>query len=240
MDYKLYYWRIPFRGNFIRLILEDANQKYIESSPEEIINIKTMPVGKQVLPAMAPPFLHDLRNDVFLSQMPSIVMYLSQKLGYHLVEDPYRSAVCLKLILDSNDVLAEITNLNGTMMWDHETWKLFRTKRLRKWFEIFEETGKKFGLRENKGYMLSSMDISTADLIVYALFGMMTQCLPDLKGDFEQHAPYLFSLCKRVGERPNIQKFIKEQTRKYGQLYCGGQIERSIRKMLDLDSKSFN
>ncbi|MDH3694366.1 MAG: hypothetical protein OER96_07350 [Gammaproteobacteria bacterium] len=109
MNYRLYYWSVLFRGDFIRLLLAEANEKYSEGTSEEIMDLKSMSPEEQPLPSMAPPFLHDLNNDIFLSQMPAIVMYLSEKLDY-LPKDAFKSAVCLKLILDSNDVLAEITN----------------------------------------------------------------------------------------------------------------------------------
>ncbi len=237
MDYKLYYWAIPFRGDFIRLLLEDAAMKYEEGTSEEIVELKSMSVGEQPLPSMAPPFLKDYDNGVFLNQMPTILMYLAEKLDY-LPKDPYQSAVCLKLILDSNDVLAEITNLNGSMMWEYDKWKAFRTNRLKRWFEIFEETGKQFGLNKDGAYFLGGERISVADIIVFGLWGTMTRCLPELSVDFEKHAPKLFSLCRRIGDRPQIRDFVKRQRQKSGNLYCAGQIEKSIRSMLDKDSQA--
>lgn len=232
MNYKLYYWSVPFRGNFIRLLLEEANEKYSEGTSEEIMDLKSMSPEEQPLPSMAPPFLHDLNNDIFLGQMPAIVMYLSEKLDY-LPTDSFKSALCLKLILDSNDVLAEITNQNGSIMWEYDKWKQFREKRLKRWFEIFEQTGRQFGLNSDSGYMLGGNQISTADIITYALWGTMIRCLPQLSVDFQNHSPYVFALCQRIANRPNIQKFLESQSQRYGNLYCGGQIEKSIRSMLE-------
>lgn len=234
MNVKLYYWPIPFRGNFIRLLLEDANATYTEASPEETVKYKTSSPEEQPFPAMAPPFLHDLDDGVFLSQMPTIVMYLSEKLNY-LPKDAFKSAVCLKLLLDSNDVLAEITNSNGSTMWEYEIWKPFRQKRLKRWFEIFEQTALKSGLQPDSGFMWGDDQISTADIVLHALFGTMTRCLPELSVDFQNHAPRVFTLCQRMEERPKIKQFIESQSRKYEKQYCGGQIEQSIRRMLELD-----
>ncbi len=232
MNYKLYYWSVPFRGNFIRLLLEEANEKYSEGTSVEIMDLKSMSPDKQPLPSMAPPFLHDLNKDIFLGQMPAIVMYLSEKLNY-LPKDSFKSAVCLKLILDSNDVLAEITNQNGSIMWEYDKWKQFREKRLKRWFEIFEQTGQQFGLNSDSSYMLGGNQISTADITTYALWGTMIRCLPKLSVDFQKHSPYVFALCQRIASRPNIQKFLEFQSQRYGNLYCGGQIEKSIRSMLE-------
>jgi glutathione S-transferase len=234
MNYKLFYWPLPFRGDFIRILLEEAGGKYEEASVEEISQLYSTPMGEKPLPMMAPPFLHDLEQDIYLSQMPVIVMHLSQKLGF-LPDDSFKSSLCLKLVLDSNDVLAEITNLNGNAMWDHESWKEFRQKRLRRWLEMFEETGKRFGLNSKSDYMLGEDRISTADLVTYALWGTMIRCLPDLAEDCQFNAPNVFELIRRIEGRPKIKPFVERQQQNYGSSYCGGQIEKSIRSMLEKD-----
>lgn len=234
MNYKLYYWPLPFRGNFIRFLLEETGEKYEEASVKEISDLYSRSVDEQTFPMMAPPFLHDLVDDVFLSQMPAIVMYISEKSGL-LPQDPYKTAVCNKLVLDSNDVLMEITNYNGNMMWERESWREFRDKRLKRWLEIFEHTGRKFGLGPDKGYMLGGDRISTADIVTYALWGTMIRCLPELSADCRLHAPNISGLCERVGQRPGVKKLIDNQEKEYGKQYCGGQIEKSIRSMLELD-----
>lgn len=239
MQYKLYYWPLYFRGDFIRLILEDAGAKYQEQAPEEIIKIKSMPVKEQLLPAMAPPFLHDLENDVFINQMPAVVMYVSHKLGY-VSNDNIKDTLGLKLVLDSNDVLAEITNLNGSQMWEYEEWKEFRTHRLKRWMEIFEEFGTRNGLTSEGGTMLGTENITFADTSTYALFGTMTRCIPELKEDLKNNAPNVYSLCERIANRENIKSYLKGKQDAWGNLYCGGQIEKSIRKMIKLDEESKN
>ena len=236
MNYKLYYWPIPFRGEFIRLILAERGEDYIEADTEELLELKATDPADQPLPMLAPPFLHDLKNDIFINQMPVIVMYLSEKLGL-LPRDNYKSAICLKLTLDSNDLLAELTNLNGSAMWEHEKWKTFRQQRLKHWFRIFEQTGRHFGLSQHQGFLLGSDQLSTADLVTSALFGTMTRCLPELSDDFRTHAPNVYALCQRIAAFPNVNKFTEDQTQKYGNSYCGGQIEKSIRSMLAEDSK---
>lgn len=236
MNYKLYYWPAPFRGNFIRFLLEEAGEKYKEASVKEISELYSLTVEDQPLPMMAPPFIHDLDRDVFLSQMPAIVLYLSEKMGF-LPQDSYKSAICNKLVLDSNDVLIEITNYNGSVMWERESWRQFRDKRLKRWLEIFEQTGRKFGLKPESGYLLGGSKISTADIVTYALWGTMIRCLPELSVDCFKHAPYVFGLCQRIESRTNINQLVKNQEKEYGKQYCGGQIEKSIRSMLEQDGE---
>jgi glutathione S-transferase len=235
VTYKLYYWPIPFRGDFIRLLLEEAGETYDEATDEELLDVYSMSPDEHPFPAMAPPFLKDLDRDIFLSQMPVIVMYLAEKLSF-LPNDSFKSTLCLKLLLDSNDVLADITNWNGTGMWEYPAWKEFRDNRLKRWLEIFEQTGQRFGLNSTSDYMLGGDHISVADIVTYALWGTMLRCLPDLRMDCQKHSPNIFALCQRMENRPRIQQFIQGQVQKYGNLYCGGQIEESIRKMLVQDS----
>ncbi|MEB3213251.1 MAG: glutathione S-transferase family protein [Leptolyngbyaceae bacterium] len=239
MNYKLYYWPVPFRGNFIRLLLEEADEPYEEATDEEVIDVYSVSPEEQPFPSMAPPFLHDLGSDIFLSQMPVIVMYLAEKLNF-LPKDAFKSTLCLKLLLDSNDVLTDITNWNGTVMWEYETWRQFREDRLKRWLEIFEQTGQQFGLHSSSdystgAYMLGGDQISVADITTYALWGTMIRCLPELSDDCQKHAPHIFELCQRIERRPRVQKFNEGQIQSYGNLYCGGQIEKSIRKMLKQD-----
>jgi len=236
MKYKLYYWPLYFRGDFVRLILEDAGVKYQEQSPDELIKIKSLPVKEQPLPSMAPPFLHDLENNVFINQMPAIVMYVSNKLGY-ITNDLVKDTLGLKLVLDCNDILAEITNLNGSKMWDYDEWQEFRKNRLKRWMEIFEEFGKSYGLDSNSGTMLGTENITFADIATYAVFGTMTRCIPELKADLISNAPNVSALCDRIAERKNISAYLKEKHRIWGDLYCGGQIEKSIREMISLDKE---
>jgi glutathione S-transferase len=234
MNYKLYYWPAPFRGNFIRFLLAEAGEKYEDASVKEISGLYSSPVEDQPHPMMAPPFLHDLDRDVFLSQMPAIVMYLSDKLDL-LPQDPYKSAICNKLVLDCNDVLIEITNYNGSVMWERESWRQFRDKRLKRWLEIFELTGRTFGLNSDSGYMLGGQQISIADIVTYALWGTMIRCLPELRADCSKHAPCVFGLCQRIESRSNIKQMVDNQEKNWGKQYCGGQIEKSIRSMLEQD-----
>ena len=74
-----------------------------------------------------------------------------------------------------------------------------------------------------------------ADIAVYALFGNMVRCLPELQGDFLDNAPGVYALCEEIGARPSLATFVAEQEITYGKLYCGGMIEESIREMLELD-----
>ncbi|MEX0798281.1 MAG: glutathione S-transferase family protein, partial [Bacteriovoracaceae bacterium] len=225
---KLYYWDAPFRGNFIRLLLSEANLSYEEADPTKIYPKKREAIK---FPAMAPPILYDKEEKSHLSQMPAIVMYLAEK--HDLApKDFFLKAIAAKLIMDCNDVLMEITNFNGQKMWKQDEWRDFRNNRLSLWMRIFEKTGSSHGLKENSGFILGKR-ASAADIAAAALFGTMVYCFPQLKQDLEEQAPKVASLCARIERRKNISKFLTKQRKEYGTIYCGGQIEKSIRRMLN-------
>lgn len=226
-EYRFYYWEGPFRGNFIQLMLEDVNAKYTRHDATKIYPDKSLTICN---PGMAPPYLFDCKTEQYLAQMPAILMYLGRKYDY-LPKRSTTLALALKTILDCNDVLYEITNFHGLKMWDKKTWNSFRNSRLLDWMKIFEKTGLSHGLKNHKGFLLGST-ISVADIATTALFGTLVYCFPQLKQDLNLHAPHIAALCQRIESRPKIQAFLAQQREVYGNSYCGGQIEKSLRKMI--------
>lgn len=228
LDYRLYYWDVPFRGNFIQLFLEEVDADYecrdaTEIYPHERFDIRH--------PGMAPPYLYDCKNEFYLAQMPAILMHLGRKYDY-LPKRAETLALALKAILDSNDLLMDITNLNGMNMWQKADWREFRTHRLADWMKIFETTGMLHGLKSDRGFLLGSR-ITVADIATTALFGTLIYSFPKLKKDLRENAPNILALCERIESRPAIRAFLERQRQDYGRTYCGGQIEASLRKMID-------
>jgi len=228
LDYKLYYWDLPFRGNFIQLLLAEVNDEYekhdaTEIYPERILNVN--------YPAMAPPCLYDCNQKLYFSQMPAILMYLGQIHDY-LPKNPETLTLALKILLDCNDVLLEVTNHHGMVMWDKKQWRKFRNERFSLWLNLFEKTGLENGLQQNKGYILGPT-LSVADIATTALWGTMIHSFPELKRDLQHHAPNVRNLCCRIETRPSIKAFLEKQRECYGKTYCGGQIEHSLRKVIE-------
>jgi len=225
--YKFYYWDAPFRGNFVELMLADVNAKYTRHDATVIYPGKSLKISS---PGMAPPYLYDCETKDYLAQMPAILMYLGKKYDY-LPKRSKTLALALKIILDCNDVLCEITRFYGMMMWDKKSWSEFRSSRLARWMQIFEKTGLEQGLEENKGFLLGKT-ITVADIATTALFGTLVYCFPPLADDLRLHAPHIAQLIQRIEARPRIQSFLMRQREIYGNTYCGGQIEKSLRKMI--------
>lgn len=227
--FRLYYWPIPFRGCFISYLFAYRGTPLLEEADYELIaNMMALRPGEQDIPFMGPPVIHDIESDRMLSQMPAIALYVARELDL-MPQDPFDTAMCMKVLMDCNDVLMEICRYNGSFMWAREDWIEFRSQRLPRWMKIFQAS-------LERGF-IDRTPISFADIAVYALFGNMTRCLPALEADLLHHAPPVHELCRRIGSRPSLAMYVAKQEQQYGKLYCGGQIEESIRAMLAMDAE---
>lgn len=226
--FELYYWPIAFRGCFVSYLFahRDVPLNVVDGF-EENNSLRSRKPSEQEVPYMGPPVLRDLEAGRTLSQMPAIVLYAAHELDL-MPDDPFDAAMSMKVLMDCNDVLMEICRYNGSSMWNRDEWVLFRSKRLVRWLEIFEEA-------VERGY-IGKEQVSFADIGVFSLFGNMTRCLPDLEHDLSRHAPGIHAHCQRIGSRPSLAKYVASDEDRYGKLYCGGQIEESIREMLALDA----
>jgi glutathione S-transferase len=142
--------------------------------------------------------------------------------------DPFDRAMCVKILMDCNDVLMEICRYNGSSMWLREDWVQFRSQRLPRWMQMFEES-------LGRGFIGRNL-VSFADIGTFALFGNMIRCLPDLEPDLLDQAPGTHALCQRIGAERPLARYVADEEIRYGRLYCGGQIEKSIRDMLQMDA----
>ena len=80
-DYKLYYWSVPFRGQFVRAVLAFAGETWTESGDDAISKLMEGPVKKMPVPFMGPPLLIDKKADFAIAQMPAIILYLGETLN---------------------------------------------------------------------------------------------------------------------------------------------------------------
>ena len=58
-DYTLYYWSVPFRGQFVRAVLAYAGKSWREGGDAAIGKLMEGPVAKMPVPFMGPPLLID-------------------------------------------------------------------------------------------------------------------------------------------------------------------------------------
>jgi glutathione S-transferase len=182
------------------------------------------------VPFMGPPLLIDRVADVAISQMPAIVLYLGDTLKLFPSKAALR-ALTLKIVNDANDVIDEITQNGGQRMWTDKSWNEF-VPRLKKWMSLWEETGRRHGLKIDSGFVLGGKAPGVADVITATLWSTMAERFPKIEALLEDAAPMTAALTRRVAALPPLKKVAAKARKNYGDAYCGGQIEASLRKVL--------
>ena len=230
IDYTLYYWPAPFRGQFVRSVLAHVHASWEEAGIGALgTQLDAMP-SEQIVPHMGPPVLTDHAADLSLAQTPAILAYLGRKHGL-IPNDPLGDALTIKIIADANDVLCEMTLHNGAQMWTQESWNAYRP-RLGRWMKIFKETGRRNGLTAQTGYLLGTEMPGIADLTIHTLWGTMTAKLPSLRPMLDTTAPAIAGLSDRIAGLLEQKDLRMRSDDEYGDVWCGGQIETSLRAVL--------
>jgi glutathione S-transferase len=230
-DYELYYWSIPFRGQFVRAVLAFAGKTWSEHGGAEISPLMGGPAERMPVPFMGPPVLVDRQADFAVAQMPAIVLYLGETLGL-LPAQPALRALTMKTVHDANDVIDDLTLDGGRLMWTQARWREF-IPRLQKWMSLWEETGRRHGLTAQSGFLLGGEHAGLADVATATLWSTMGERFPKIQKMLEDTAPATAALTRRVAALPPLAKLAAKAKRDYGEAYCGGQIEASLRKVLD-------
>ena len=229
-DYTLYYWSVPFRGQFVRAVLACAGKSWREGGDAAIGKLMEGPVAKMPVPFMGPPLLIDKKAEVAIAEMPAIVLYLGETLKL-MPASPALRALTLKIVCDANDVIDEITLDGGRQMWTKARWQAF-VPRLQKWMSFWEETGRRHGLQAESGFLLGGKKAGIADVVSATLWSTMTERFAKIETMLDETAPMTAALTRRVAALPPLKKLAAKARKDYGEAYCGGQIEASLRKVL--------
>ncbi|RYG04713.1 MAG: glutathione S-transferase [Caulobacteraceae bacterium] len=229
-DYDLYYWSVPFRGQFVRAVLAYADKTWTEAGDAAISEMMSAKVQDMPAPFMGPPLLIDNKAEFAIAQMPAIILYLGETLDLMPASAALR-ALTIKVVNDANDVIDEITLDGGREMWTQARWRDF-TPRLKKWMSIWEETGRRHGLKVGSGFLLGGEAPGVADIVTATLWTTMTDRFGKIASILEDAAPMTADLSRRVANLPPLVKLAAQARDDYGDAYCGGQIEASLRKVL--------
>lgn len=229
-DYDLYYWSAPFRGQFVRAVLAHAGKTWTEAGDSAIARLMGGPVNDMPVPFMGPPLLVDRKAGVAIAEMPAVVLYLGETLDL-LPGTPALRALTMKVVNDANDVLDEITLDGGRLMWTKERWRAF-VPRLKKWMSIWEETGRRHGLEPDSGFLLGGKAPGVADVVTATLWSTMAERFRKIEAILEDAAPMTAALTGRIANLPPLARLAAKARADYGDTYCGGQIEASLRKVL--------
>jgi glutathione S-transferase len=226
-DYEFYYWPVPFRGQFIRAILAFAGKSWIEHGSDAIGKLMQVEPGDQPIAFMAPPLLIENSTGFAIAEMPAIALYLGETLGL-IPATPQMRARTMKIVNDANDVIDELTLDGGREMWTAEKWDAF-LPRLRRWMMIWEDTGKREGLTADAGFVLGTAEAGAADIVTSILWSTMTDRFPLIANLLAVTAPCTAGLSGRMQDLPSFTELRNRCFQNYGDAYCGGQIEKSMR-----------
>jgi len=230
-DYDLYYWSVPFRGQFVRAVLAYAGKTWTEGGDDAISRLMEGPVKRMPVPLMGPPMLIDKKADFAIAEMPAVILYLGETLHLMPAAAALR-AMTMKIVNDANDVIDEITLDGGREMWTNKRWQDF-VPRLKKWMSLWEETGSRHGLKADSGFLLGGDKPGIADIVTATLWSTMADRFGKIEVILEESAPMTAALTRRVANLPPLAKLAAKARQDYGDAYCGGQIEVSLRKVLE-------
>jgi glutathione S-transferase len=228
--YTLYYWSVPFRGQFIRAILSHEGQSYDEPGDDQIGELMGKEPAEQPWPFTGPPLLIDNADGSALAQMPAIAGYLGDKFGL-MPSSAIDRARTIKMVNDANDVIDELTLQGGVYrMWDQKLWDAFEP-RLERWMAIFETTLERSGVGEDNGFLFGRDRPGVADIVTATLWGTMGDALDVTRRMLQAKAPLTAVLTERVNAAPALAALIEASAKRYEGQYCGGEIEKSLRSV---------
>jgi glutathione S-transferase len=228
-DYQLYYWPVPFRGQFVRAVLAWAGKTWTEAGDAEIARLRAAPAADQPVPFMGPPLLLD--GAFAIAQMPATILYLGETLDL-LPATPALRALTLKVVNDANDLIDDLTLDGGRLMWTEELWRDF-VPRLKRWMSVWEETGRRHGLTPDSGFLLGGEAPGLADVVTATLWSTMADRFEPLAAMLEETAPLTAALTRRIAALPPLAALAAKAWDDYGDGWCRGQIEISLRRVLD-------
>ncbi|MBC7663844.1 MAG: glutathione S-transferase [Caulobacter sp.] len=230
-DYDLYYWQMPFRGQFVRAILAWAAQRWSEHDDGTVSDAMEADVRKQAIPFKGPPMLVERATGFALAEMPAIAFWLGEKHGL-MPASLNGKALSLKVVNDANDVIDELSLDGGKQMWSPQRWQEYQP-RLKRWMAIFEETGRRHGLSADAGHLLGDPKTGVADIVTATLWGTLAERFPAIGELLDAEAPAVAGLVRRLMAAPALSNLARVSREQFGDSYCGGDIEKSMKRVIN-------
>jgi glutathione S-transferase len=216
---ELYYWpTIQGRGEFVRLLLEDAGARYVDVARTRGGTAKMMRFledrERGALP-FAPPFVKVGRAVV--SQTANILAFLGARLGL-VPRDERRRAEALQIALTIADVVAEAHDTHhpiaGSLYYEDQRKEAkrrarsFAEERMPKYLGWLERL-----LERNGGRWLVGRDRTYSDLAAFQLVEGLRYAFPNAMARAERKTPRLVALHDRVAARPRIARYLASDRR---------------------------
>jgi len=200
-EYKLIYFKVRGRGEFIRYILKEAGQNFTE----EEVTMENWPEKKPKMPMGQVPVLD--ADGKMLAQSVAIGRYLANEHGL-AGKDNWEKAQADMYVDGVNDVLPGLSPVYQAIMANdvekkEAAWSKYRDENLKPFLDRYE----KF-LGENHSGWLVGDHVTWADLVL-AEFTERLNTIYE-KDVINSHAKVLAHMHK-VHELPHIKKYVAER-----------------------------
>lgn len=218
MRYELYYWpTIQGRGEYVRLVLEDAGADYVDVARRGNGASKMMKMmeASKGTPPFAPPFLK--AGKLVIGQTANILLYLGPRLGLAPKPEAQRLWVH-QLQLTIADFVVEIHDthhpLGPTLYYEDQRpaakarTSEFLGERVPKFLGYFERL-----IHASGGPYLNGRRICYADLSLFQIVEGLRYSFPNNMKRFERKVPRLIALHDKVAARPNIKAYLSSDRR---------------------------
>jgi glutathione S-transferase len=220
MTYELYYWPgIQGRGEFVRLVLEDAGADYVDvgRQPGGVARMQTMMKGDGDAPLLplAPPFLR--ADELWVGQTAAITSFLGARLQLAPADEQGRLAA-LTIALTIADLVSEVHDTHHPISVEayyddqkaaaRERSNVFRKSRMRKFLHYLERN-----LERNGHGVLVGNDITYVDLAAFQIVEGLGYAFPTAFGKLRGELAGLLALRDRVASRPRLAAYLASERR---------------------------
>src|SRR5436853_4346658 len=222
MRVELYYWpTIQGRGEFVRLLLEEAGADYVDVARARggMAAVMRLLDGKEPGPLpFAPPFVKV--GAAVVSQTANILAYLAPGLGL-VPDDEARRAEASQIQLTIADFVGEIHDTHhpiaGSLYYEDQKREAkrraenFVKQRLPKYLGWLEDVLARN--EKSEGRWLVGRDLTYVDLSAFQVIEGLRYAFPNAMARIEPKIPRLVALRDRVAQRPRIATYLASERR---------------------------
>ena len=219
MRYKLYYWPgIQGRGEFVRLVLENAGAHYVDVArlPRGMAAMSRFLESHAVKRSpFAPPFLK--AGKLVIGQTANILLFLGPRLRLAPKDEASR-LWAHQLQLTIADWVAEIHDTHhpiaSSLYYEDQKREAkrraenFRNERLLKFMNYFEQA-----LKRNGSQYLVGKTVSYVDLSIFQMIEGLRYAFPRAMAKREREHPRVVALRDRVAARPRLAAYLASERR---------------------------
>ncbi|TMB03422.1 MAG: glutathione S-transferase [Deltaproteobacteria bacterium] len=222
MRVELYYWpTIQGRGEFVRLLLEEAGADYVDVARAKGGMAAMMRFLEGDEPGALPfaaPFVKV--GGAVVSQTAHILAYLAPRLGL-VPDDEALRAEASQIQLTIADLVGEVHDTHhpiaGSLYYEDQKKeakrraRAFVKERMPKYLGWLEDVLARN--RKSEGRWLVGRDRTYVDLSAFQVVEGLRYAFPNAMARLERKIPRLVALRDRVAERPRIAAYLKSERR---------------------------